>query len=177
MNKMKNEIIVRIAAAAGDGVASMGELFAKICTRNGLYIHGLNYYQSIIRGGVTAWNIRASNEPVYTQGEKIDLLIALRTEAIEAFAHEVKEGGLILVNENVKFDKEKLAGVEVIVSPSTVNVVMSNTCKLPSIIAASTSATFSAVPAAQLSPSSEIITAPSAYPFAQSVAISSPFTV
>ncbi|MHA1912715.1 MAG: 2-oxoacid:acceptor oxidoreductase subunit alpha [Candidatus Kariarchaeaceae archaeon] len=134
-----NEVIVRIAAAAGDGVASMGELFAKMCTRNGLYVHGLNYYQSIIRGGVTAWNVRIANKPVYTQGDKIDILIALRTEAIEAFAHEVKEGGLILINENVKMDKEI---VEVITLPLIKNVkeiaprlkVLQNTIVLGTLI-------------------------------------------
>ena len=49
--------------------------------------------------------------------------------------------------------------IEVGCSPFTVNLEQSNTCREPSFRAASTSATLSAVPSAQLSPSSVMPTA------------------
>ena len=52
-------------------------------------------------------------------------------------------------------------GAEVTVSPFTVKVAVSKTFRLPSRRAASTSATFSAVPAAQDGPNQVTATAPS----------------
>ena len=52
------------------------------------------------------------------------------------------------------------AGVEVTFSPPTVKVLMAKTFRLPSLMAAQTSSTYSWVPSAQLSPRAEIMTAP-----------------
>ncbi|MFW9778338.1 MAG: 2-oxoacid:acceptor oxidoreductase subunit alpha [Candidatus Heimdallarchaeota archaeon] len=96
---VKNEFIVRIGGAAGDGVASAGETFGKICSRLGLYVHGLNFYQSVIRGGLVGWNIRASSRPIKSQGQGIDILIALTTLAANTYGHELQPGGLLIYDE------------------------------------------------------------------------------
>ncbi len=92
----KREFIIRIGGAAGDGVASVGDTLSKICTRLGLYVHGLNYYQSVIRGGLVGWNVRAGNEPIKNQGDRIDILIALNTLAVGVYGKELKKGGILI---------------------------------------------------------------------------------
>ena len=104
----KDEIIVRIGGAAGDGVASMGQSLAKIFTRQGLFVHGLNYYQSVIRGGNVGWNVRAANHPVRSQGDYIDIVIALTKLAAETYGRELREGGILIVDERTRFDEEVL---------------------------------------------------------------------
>ncbi|MFW9854844.1 MAG: 2-oxoacid:acceptor oxidoreductase subunit alpha [Candidatus Thorarchaeota archaeon] len=105
----KNEFIIRIGGAAGDGVASAGETFGKICSRLGLYVHGLNFYQSVIRGGLVGWNIRASNRPIKSQGQGIDFLIALTTLAANTYGRELQPGGLLIYDEKkVKPNAEDL---------------------------------------------------------------------
>jgi 2-oxoglutarate ferredoxin oxidoreductase subunit alpha len=94
--KREREFIIRIGGAAGDGVASVGDTLGKICSRLGLYVHGLNYYQSVIRGGLVGWNIRAGNVPIKNQGEKIDILIALNTLAAGVYGKELKDGGILI---------------------------------------------------------------------------------
>ena len=63
----------------------------------------------------------------------------------EAFDGDTKVGELLYANDG---------------TPPTVNVAVSKMFSVPALMAASTSATFSAVPAAQLGPSVEILFAP-----------------
>ena len=56
---------VGIGGAAGQGVATPGNILAKLFARRGLHINAYNAYQSIIRGGHTFLTIRTSREPVH----------------------------------------------------------------------------------------------------------------
>ena len=49
---MKKTFAVGIGGAAGQGVATPGDIFAKIFSRRGLHLNAYNAYQSIIRGGL-----------------------------------------------------------------------------------------------------------------------------
>ncbi|PYU43263.1 MAG: hypothetical protein DMG53_18210, partial [Acidobacteria bacterium] len=50
---MQQTFAVGIGGAAGQGVATPGDIFAKIFSRRGLHLNAYNAYQSIIRGGHT----------------------------------------------------------------------------------------------------------------------------
>ncbi|MFZ0829986.1 MAG: 2-oxoacid:acceptor oxidoreductase family protein, partial [Thermoplasmata archaeon] len=68
------EISVRCGGAAGDGIASVGEVLGKSLSRMGLHVFGLNAYQSVIRGGHVWFQARASSDPIYSQGDQADVL-------------------------------------------------------------------------------------------------------
>ncbi len=88
------EIIVRIGGAAGDGVQSAGLTLAKTFSRSGLYISTYNYYQSLIRGGESWYQIRASDEKVRNQGSGLDVLVALNADSLERHTNrDINEGG------------------------------------------------------------------------------------
>jgi len=61
---MKQTFAIGIGGAAGQGVATPGDIFAKIFSRRGLHLNAYNAYQSIIRGGHTLLTIRTGPESV-----------------------------------------------------------------------------------------------------------------
>ncbi len=90
----QNEVIIRVGGAAGDGVQSAGLIIGKVFSRNGLHVQTYNYYQSIIRGGQSWYQIRASNKRVKNQGDGLDILIALNKDALERHTNpQINEGG------------------------------------------------------------------------------------
>ena len=102
----KNEVIVRIAGAAGDGVQSAGLIMAKVFSRNGLHTSTYNYYQSIIRGGQSWYQIRASSEKVKNQGDGLDILVTLNKDGLERHTNpEINEGGASSLNGIAIYDK------------------------------------------------------------------------
>jgi len=97
----KNDLIVRIAGAAGDGVQSSGFMVAKFFQRIGLYVFTYNYYQDIIRGGWSWYQIRASEKKVKNQGDGLDILIALNAKELKRHMDEnINEGGASPLSKN-----------------------------------------------------------------------------
>ncbi len=97
------EISVRAGGQAGDGIASIGEAFARSFSRMGLHVFGLNAYQSVIRGGHVWFQARASDRRVFTQGDGADVLYALDRATVETHAHDLRAGGTVV------YDPEKFA--------------------------------------------------------------------
>ena len=58
MIPMRQSFSVGIGGAAGQGVATPGDIFCKIFSRRGLHLNAYNAYQSIIRGGHTFLTVR-----------------------------------------------------------------------------------------------------------------------
>src|SRR5881296_4494291 len=105
----RKELVFRIGGAAGDGSASTAESLAKICTRSGLYAFTYTSYQSVIRGGHSWVQVRASEEPLLSQGERPQVLIALNQPTADIHAPQVREGGAIIFDS----DSIKLEGLRI----------------------------------------------------------------
>ena len=107
----KGEISFRIGGAAGDGVASSAETFARICSRSGLHVSTYSFYQSIIRGGHVWTQVRASDVPIQCSGEDPDILVCLNQDTADLHAKNVTEGGAIVYDANaVQVSKEEVKG-------------------------------------------------------------------
>ena len=72
MNKDKFDFSIAIGGEAGQGIATPGNILARIFIRRGLHLNAYNAYQSIIRGVHIFLTIRVSDKPVYNHGDKLD---------------------------------------------------------------------------------------------------------
>ncbi len=95
---MERTFAVAIGGAAGQGVATPGDIFAKIFTRRGLHINAYNAYQSIIRGGHTFLTIRAGTKDVTCFGDRIDLLIPLNQDSVDRHLKLMATGSAVIYN-------------------------------------------------------------------------------
>jgi len=95
---MKQTFAIGIGGAAGQGVATPGDIFAKILSRRGLNLNAYNAYQSIIRGGHTFLTIRAGMEKVTNMGDRIDLLIPLNQDSMDRHARLLTDGAACIYN-------------------------------------------------------------------------------
>ena len=104
---MRNDFSVRIGGAAGDGVSSTGEILARTLSRMGIHCYGLNSYQSAIRGGHVWFQVRGGSEKLTSQGDNLDVLIALNSETAEIHSPLVSPGGVVIYDKDkVKFSPE-----------------------------------------------------------------------
>ncbi len=95
---MKQTFAIAIGGAAGQGVATPGDIFAKIFSRRGLSLNAYNAYQSIIRGGHTLLTIRTGPEPVTNMGDRIDLLIPLNQDTMDRHLKLLTNGASCIYN-------------------------------------------------------------------------------
>src|SRR5512140_3441430 len=99
----KIDFAVAIGGENGQGIASTGDILARIFARRGLHLNAYNAYQSIIRGGHTFLTIRACEAPIGCMGDKIDVFIPLNQDTMDRHLHLLKDGACALYDgEQVK---------------------------------------------------------------------------
>jgi 2-oxoglutarate ferredoxin oxidoreductase subunit alpha len=95
---MTKTFALGIGGAAGQGVATPGDIFALIFSRRGLHLNAYNAYQSIIRGGHTFLTIRTGVDEVRSMGDGIDLLIPLNQDTMDRHLRLLTDGGACIYN-------------------------------------------------------------------------------
>lgn len=98
MAELVRDLTVWVGGAAGDGIASAGESFAKACSRSGYHVFAYNSYQSVIRGGHVCMHIRIGQQKIYSQGDACNYLIALNQDTLQRYGKRVTPGGAVLYN-------------------------------------------------------------------------------
>src|ERR1700716_2786416 len=105
---MRQTLAIAIGGAAGQGVATPGDIFAKIFSRRGLHLNAYNAYQSIIRGGHTFLTIRTGPERVTSFGDRIDLMIPLNQDTMDRHLRLLGPGAAVVYNgETIKPGKPR----------------------------------------------------------------------
>src|SRR5215813_7255043 len=100
---MQHAFAISIGGAAGQGVATPGNIFARILARRGLHLIAYNAYQSIIRGGHTFLTIRTGVNRITSFGDRIDLLIPLNQDTMDRHLGLMNFGSSVVYNgESIK---------------------------------------------------------------------------
>ena len=92
-----------IGGEAGQGIATPGDILARIFVRRGLHLTTYNAYQSIIRGGHIFLTVRVSDEKIYSHGDRLDLLLCLNQDTMDRHLHLMGPGSRVVFNsDNIK---------------------------------------------------------------------------
>jgi 2-oxoglutarate ferredoxin oxidoreductase subunit alpha len=92
------QLAIGIGGAAGQGIATPGDILARIFVRRGLHLKTYNAYQSIVRGGHILLTLRTSDEPVLSTGDTLDLLVSLNQDTMDRHLHLMRAGSVVLYN-------------------------------------------------------------------------------
>ena len=114
---MSQTFAIGIGGAAGQGIATPGDIFAKIFSRRGLHLNAYNAYQSIIRGGHTFLTIRTSANEVTSLGDGIDLLIPLNQNTMDRHLRLLTAGGACIYNSDTIHPGTPLDGSQLCALP------------------------------------------------------------
>src|ERR1700690_658258 len=116
---MSQSFTLAIGGAAGQGVGTPGDIFAKIFFRRGLHLNPYNAYQSIIRGGHTFLTIRTGPDKINSFGDHIDLMIPLNQDTMDRHPGLLRAGGAFVYNGDSIKPGAPAAGVRLCPLPVT----------------------------------------------------------
>jgi 2-oxoglutarate/2-oxoacid ferredoxin oxidoreductase subunit alpha len=91
-----NQLKLLAGGEAGDGVFAVSDMLALLFARAGLEVLTTQTYSSRIRGGHINASVRVAEQELRSQGDELDLLIALDLETVELHRKAVQDGGIIL---------------------------------------------------------------------------------
>lgn len=92
------DLTIAIGGAAGQGIATPGNVLARIFARRGLHVYSYNAHQSIIRGGHILLMLRVGEREVLSHGDDIDLLVCLNQDTMDRHLGLMGEGSRVLFN-------------------------------------------------------------------------------
>lgn len=96
MKNLYDPISWLVGGEAGYGIATMGAMFARACSRAGLSVFGYSEYPSLIRGGHNTAQVRFGYENVRSHSDKIDIMIALNEETVDLHSGELAENAVVI---------------------------------------------------------------------------------
>jgi 2-oxoglutarate ferredoxin oxidoreductase subunit alpha len=98
MSAASFDFALAIGGAAGQGIATPGNILARNFVRRGLHLYAYNAYQSIIRGGHILLTLRVSDREVSSHGDKLDLLVCLNQDTMDRHLRLMGPGTAVLFN-------------------------------------------------------------------------------
>src|SRR3989338_8235094 len=106
ITKSISSVTVRFAGDSGDGMQLTGSQFTDTSALMGNDISTLPEFPAEIRApigtlpGVSSFQIQFSDNIIYTPGDLSDVLVAMNPAALKVNIPNVKQGGMIIVNED-----------------------------------------------------------------------------
>jgi 2-oxoglutarate ferredoxin oxidoreductase subunit gamma len=92
---------IRFAGAGGQGLVTAALVLAQAATDCGFHVVQSQAHGPAARGGASSADVVLSDEPIlYPKAKRLDFLIALTAEGAKNFADDLKEGGLLLADED-----------------------------------------------------------------------------
>lgn len=91
-----NRTTIKITGASGGGLLSTGEILIKTLKKLGYYINADREFPSLIKGGHSCFQIDFSTEPIHSQSNQTDILVAFDEPGIAEYVHTVKKGGIVI---------------------------------------------------------------------------------
>ena len=94
---------LRFGGVGGQGVILAGTILAEAAViYDGLYAVQSPTYTAQVRGGATKVDVIISHKPIiYPRATQIDFFLALAQRSYDVFHNQLKEGGILLVDETL----------------------------------------------------------------------------
>jgi 2-oxoglutarate/2-oxoacid ferredoxin oxidoreductase subunit alpha len=84
------DLTLAMVGSGGDGVVTMGEMIAQAAAREGLHVMKTEAYGPQIRGGEASCTVRISADPIFSPGDRVDVLVAFSLADFGRFKGELR---------------------------------------------------------------------------------------
>jgi 2-oxoglutarate/2-oxoacid ferredoxin oxidoreductase subunit alpha len=95
-----DELSIRIAGQAGQGMQTIGEVLCRMFKAAGFHVFAHQDNMSRIRGGNNYFQIRISSDPVFTLRNKAEIIVSLDKASIALHKKELASNGIIIADKS-----------------------------------------------------------------------------
>ncbi len=95
----RKSVVIRLAGESGEGVISCGDILTQAAARGGYWTQTFRTYPAEIRGGPCMYQVRMGQDPIYSHGKDVDLLVCFNQEAWDLHWDSLGPDGVILYDD------------------------------------------------------------------------------
>lgn len=93
---MSKRFSLKIIGAAGQGILSVGNIVTKALKRSGYYVFGYREHPSLIKGGMTTFQVDVAPNAVFASEIKVDIIVALNPDGLYQRLFDLKPHGILV---------------------------------------------------------------------------------
>jgi 2-oxoglutarate ferredoxin oxidoreductase subunit gamma len=104
---------IRIAGFGGQGIILAGIVVGKAASlHDGMYAVQTQSYGPEARGGASKTEVVISDEEIdYPKAQNPDILVAMSHEALMAYLHDLKDGGILIIDPDLVIEEDVISFV------------------------------------------------------------------
>jgi 2-oxoglutarate/2-oxoacid ferredoxin oxidoreductase subunit alpha len=95
-----NDLVVRVGGESGEGVVTIGDIFARICAFAGMEVYTFQTFPAEILGGHVIFQARIGDHPLMSRGDGVDVVITLNEEGFEKHTALLGRDGVLVYDSN-----------------------------------------------------------------------------
>jgi 2-oxoglutarate ferredoxin oxidoreductase subunit alpha len=95
---LREDFVIRFAGEGGQGLVTSADALARAAVHAGYYVQTFSTFPSQIMGGPASSQVRISNKPVLSNGDSVDILVALNQYAYDHHKDELAADGVTIYN-------------------------------------------------------------------------------
>lgn len=95
-----NDLVVRVGGESGEGVVTIGDIFARITAFAGMEVYTFQTFPAEILGGHVIYQVRIADRPLMSRGDTVDLVITLNEEGFEKHTAFLGPTGVLVYDSN-----------------------------------------------------------------------------
>src|ERR671928_217973 len=92
----REDLVIRIAGEAGEGVLITGQMVTQATARAGYYVLTDSVPPAEIKGGYSFYQIRLGEKRLRARGDLVDVLLAFNQEAFDNSIEHLRAGGILI---------------------------------------------------------------------------------
>ncbi len=92
----KKDVVIVVGGQAGQGIQTIEFILTRVLKRSGFHVFATKEYMSRIRGGSNSTLIRVGHKRVPANVDRIDVLVALDSDALEHLAGRITHDTMII---------------------------------------------------------------------------------
>jgi len=92
----REDLVIRIAGEAGEGVLITGQMVTQATARAGYYVLTDSVPPAEIKGGYSFFQIRLGEKRLRARGDVVDVLLAFNQEAFDNSIEQLRQGGILI---------------------------------------------------------------------------------
>jgi 2-oxoglutarate ferredoxin oxidoreductase subunit alpha len=97
----RTDLLIRIAGEGGQGILTAGEILSRAIARSGLHILADATFSSDIKGGDALFQLRISSSPILSQGDRLDILVALSENGYRSHEATLAPGCMVICDDEM----------------------------------------------------------------------------